>query len=118
MTAGIAASATAVTPSERIKTALIDDARHDKRFKSGWHATTTIWKEHGIVGLYRGFIGTTLKQGSATAFRMGTYNVLKGRSAPHDTTYLIDSNAQISKRKGTSSRTLLSILQTDLLLVW
>jgi solute carrier family 25 citrate transporter 1 len=78
MTAGVAASATAVTPSERIKTALIDDARNDKRFKSGWHATTTIWKEHGVSGLYRGFIGTTLKQASATAFRMGTYNVLKG----------------------------------------
>ncbi|QRC98338.1 hypothetical protein JI435_044110 [Parastagonospora nodorum SN15] len=77
MTAGIAASATAVTPSERIKTAMIDDARHEKRFKSGWHATTTIWKENGILGLYRGFIGNTLKQASATAFRMGTYNVLK-----------------------------------------
>ncbi|KAF1912461.1 tricarboxylate transport protein-like protein [Ampelomyces quisqualis] len=77
MTAGIAASVTAVTPSERIKTALIDDARHDKRFRSGWHATTTIWKEDGIVGLYRGLAGSTLKQASATAFRMGTYNVLK-----------------------------------------
>ncbi|KAL5116928.1 hypothetical protein ACEQ8H_005145 [Pleosporales sp. CAS-2024a] len=83
MTAGIAASATAVTPSERIKTALIDDARHDKRFKSAWHATTTIWKEHGVSGLYRGFVGTTLKQCKKYAdmtsptFRMGTYNVLK-----------------------------------------
>ncbi|KAH8732730.1 tricarboxylate transport protein-like protein [Phaeosphaeriaceae sp. PMI808] len=77
MTAGIAASATAVTPSERIKTALIDDARHEKKLRSGWHATTTIWKEHGFLGLYRGFVGSTLKQASATAFRMGTYNVLK-----------------------------------------
>jgi solute carrier family 25 citrate transporter 1 len=81
MTAGVAASVTAVTPSERIKTALIDDARHEKRFKSGWHATTTIWKEHGIKGLYRGLAGNTLKQASATAFRMGTYNVLKGNLA-------------------------------------
>lgn len=29
------------------------------------------------MGLYRGFVGTTLKQASATAFRMGTYNILK-----------------------------------------
>lgn len=29
------------------------------------------------MGLYRGFAGTTLKQASATAFRMGTYNTLK-----------------------------------------
>ncbi|KAH9879128.1 hypothetical protein J1614_002564 [Plenodomus biglobosus] len=77
MTAGVVASITAVTPTERIKTALIDDARYEKRFRSGLHATTTIWKEHGILGLYRGFAGTTLKQASATAFRMGTYNILK-----------------------------------------
>ncbi|KAF1840004.1 mitochondrial carrier [Cucurbitaria berberidis CBS 394.84] len=77
MTAGVIASITAVTPTERIKTALIDDARTEKRFRSGFHATTTIWKEHGILGLYRGFAGTTMKQASATAFRMGTYNILK-----------------------------------------
>jgi solute carrier family 25 citrate transporter 1 len=77
MTAGVVASITAVTPTERIKTALIDDARNEKRFRGGFHATTTIWKEHGILGLYRGFAGTTLKQASATAFRMGTYNILK-----------------------------------------
>jgi solute carrier family 25 citrate transporter 1 len=77
MAAGVVASITAVTPSERIKTALIDDARNERRFRSGWHATTTIWKEHGIFGLYRGFAGTTMKQASATAFRMGTYNILK-----------------------------------------
>jgi solute carrier family 25 citrate transporter 1 len=77
MTAGVVASITAVTPTERIKTALIDDARNEKRFRSGLHATSVIWKEHGILGLYRGFAGTTLKQASATAFRMGTYNILK-----------------------------------------
>ena len=77
MTAGVVASITAVTPSERIKTALIDDARNEKRFRSGFHATRVIWQEHGILGLYRGFAGTTLKQASATAFRMGTYNILK-----------------------------------------
>ena len=89
MTAGIVASMTAVTPSERIKTAMIDDSRTEKRFRSGWHATTTIVKEHGVKGLYHGFVGTTLKQASATAFRMGTYNVLKDyektRNIPQNT---------------------------------
>lgn len=84
MTAGVVASITAVTPSERIKTALIDDARNEKRFRSGLHATMTIWKEHGISGLYRGFVGTTLKQASATAFRMGTYNILKDYEKKRD----------------------------------
>ncbi|KZT69800.1 tricarboxylate transport protein-like protein [Daedalea quercina L-15889] len=77
MTAGIVASICAVTPTERIKTALIDDARGEKRFHSGLHAIRVLYKEHGLLALYRGFAGTTLKQAGATAFRMGTYNILK-----------------------------------------
>lgn len=77
MTSGIVASIFAVTPTERIKTALIDDARNAKRFHSTSHAIRLIYQEHGFLGLYRGFAGTTMKQASATAFRMGTYNILK-----------------------------------------
>lgn len=96
MTAGVVASITAVTPTERIKTALIDDARHEKRFRSGLHATATIWKEHGILGLYRGFAGTTLKQASATAFRMGTYNILKD----YEKTKNIEQNTLVNFANG------------------
>ena len=77
MSAGVVASIFAVTPTERIKTALIDDARGAKRFNSAPNAVATIYRENGFLGLYRGFAGTTLKQASATAFRMGTYNILK-----------------------------------------
>lgn len=77
MASGVAASILGVTPTERIKTALIDDARTIKRFSSPYHAVRVIYREHGFLGLYRGFVGTTLKQASATAFRMGTYNILK-----------------------------------------
>lgn len=79
MSSGVVASVLAVTPTERIKTAMIDDARNasQKRFNSPIHAVRLILKEHGFMGLYRGFAGTTLKQASATAFRMGTYNILK-----------------------------------------
>ncbi|CAF9923731.1 hypothetical protein IMSHALPRED_006003 [Imshaugia aleurites] len=77
MSAGVVASIFAVTPTERIKTALIDDARGAKRFRSAPHAVRVIYAEHGFLGLYRGFAGTTLKQAGATAFRMGTYNMLK-----------------------------------------
>lgn len=77
MVSGVVASLLAVTPTERIKTALIDDARTERRFRSAPHAVATIWREHGIFGLYRGLAGTTLKQAGATAFRMGTYNILK-----------------------------------------
>ena len=79
MSSGVVASVLAVTPTERIKTAMIDDARNasQKRFTSSAHAIRLILKEHGFMGLYYGFTGTTLKQASATAFRMGTYNILK-----------------------------------------
>jgi solute carrier family 25 citrate transporter 1 len=77
MAAGVVASATAVTPTERIKTALIDDARASRRFPSTMHAVRTIVAEDGFKGLYRGFAGTTLKQASATSVRMGSYNILK-----------------------------------------
>ncbi|KAF2716995.1 mitochondrial carrier [Polychaeton citri CBS 116435] len=78
MASGVVASITCVTPTERIKTALIDDARTERRFRGAGHAILTITREDGVLrGLYRGFAGTTLKQAGATAFRMGTYNILK-----------------------------------------
>lgn len=89
MTAGVIASATAVTPTERIKTALIDDARSARRYQSTTHAIKTIIKDDGMLGLYRGFAGTTMKQASATSFRMGSYNILKDfeqtRNIPQNT---------------------------------
>ncbi|KAG9235958.1 mitochondrial carrier domain-containing protein [Amylocarpus encephaloides] len=77
MSAGGLASIFAVTPTERIKTALIDDARGARRYRSTMHAVRLVVREDGLKGLYRGFAGTTLKQASATSFRMGSYNILK-----------------------------------------
>ncbi|KAK4545982.1 hypothetical protein LTR36_002546 [Oleoguttula mirabilis] len=84
MLSGVVASITCVTPTERIKTALIDDARNEKRYLSMMHCIKTVLKENGFIGLYRGFAGTTLKQAGATAFRMGTYNILKDYEKEHD----------------------------------
>lgn len=77
MCTGVVASTFAVTPTERIKTALIDDARTPKKFRSSLHAVRLIYQEYGFMGMYHGYAGTTLKQAGATAFRMGTYNILK-----------------------------------------
>ena len=89
MAAGVVASIFAVTPTERLKTALIDDARHDRRYTSSLNAIKTITREDGLLGLYRGFAGTTLKQASATSFRMGSYNIIKDfevkRNIPQNT---------------------------------
>jgi len=89
MVAGVFASIFAVTPTERVKTALIDDARHARRYKSTIHCVKMVLREDGMIGLYRGFAGTTMKQASATSFRMGSYNIIKDfqevRNIPQNT---------------------------------
>ena len=92
MTTGIVASITCVTPTERIKTALIDDARTEKRFRNPWHAIKLIVQESGSMGLYRGFVGTTLKQASATGLRLGTYNILKDYETKRDISQGVATN--------------------------
>ncbi|EPS37401.1 hypothetical protein H072_8915 [Dactylellina haptotyla CBS 200.50] len=77
MTSGVIASVFAVTPTERVKTAMIDDAKGDKNFKSLWHAIRAIVRADGLKGLYRGFAGTTMKQASTTSLRLGSYNIMK-----------------------------------------
>lgn len=106
MSAGVVASTFAVTPTERIKTALIDDARGaivgedgkkgTRRFRGAIHATRTLWAEHGVYGLYRGYVTTTMKQAGTTSVRMGTYNILKDLSA----TYSIPQNTLTSFGNG------------------
>ncbi|KAL2789332.1 mitochondrial carrier domain-containing protein [Aspergillus keveii] len=79
MVAGTVESAVAVTPTERIKTALIDDARspNGRRYKDGLHALRTIVAESGVKEVYRGLLSTTLKQSATSAVRMGSYNFIK-----------------------------------------
>lgn len=89
MTAGVMASTFAVTPTERIKTALIDDARASadkstRQFRNAWHCTKVLIAEHGLYGIYRGYVTTTMKQAGTTSVRMGTYNILKEWSQQYD----------------------------------
>lgn len=78
MVAGCVESAVAVTPTERIKTALIDDAKSGQpRFRGVVHGVSLLLKEQGIGTFYRGLVSTTLKQASTSAVRMGSYNALR-----------------------------------------
>ncbi|KAJ5291267.1 hypothetical protein N7478_000518 [Penicillium angulare] len=77
MVAGAVESFVAVTPTERIKTALIDDAKNARQFQSSLHAATILVRDHGPRELYRGLVSTTIKQSATSAVRMGTYNILK-----------------------------------------
>ncbi|PPJ50172.1 hypothetical protein CBER1_05222 [Cercospora berteroae] len=79
MAAGAVESLVAVTPTERIKTALIDDAKESKRFRSTLHGVTLLLREQGIQGLYRGLVSTTAKQSATSAVRMGAYNAMRSQ---------------------------------------
>lgn len=84
MASGVVASTLAVTPTERLKTALIDDARNEKRFKSVWHCGKTLVAEKGLTALYRGYITTTAKQMGTTSVRLGSYNIMKDYGKKHN----------------------------------
>ncbi|RFU26053.1 hypothetical protein B7463_g10284, partial [Scytalidium lignicola] len=78
MAAGCVESVVAVTPTERIKTTLIDDARGPNRLGGNFlRASRMIVAEQGFLGLYRGLVPTTMKQSATVAVRMGSYNGIK-----------------------------------------
>lgn len=78
MVAGVVSSTVVVTPTERIKTALIDDAKTSRRFRSPWHCAKLLAAEQGVrPALYAGYVTTTLKQVGTTGFRLGSYSSLK-----------------------------------------
>ncbi|KZT69801.1 mitochondrial carrier [Daedalea quercina L-15889] len=77
MSAGVMTSMFVVTPTQRIKTAIIDDGGTERRFRSSLQAARVMYQERGLAVFYDGFGSTTLKSISATAVRMGMYNILK-----------------------------------------
>ncbi|KAJ6079743.1 hypothetical protein N7467_009496 [Penicillium canescens] len=85
MAAGAAESVIAVTPSERIKTVLIDDASSGTRkLDGGLQAIRVILREQQLRGLYKGLVPTTVKQSATSAVRMGSYNALKELSQRYE----------------------------------
>ncbi|GAA5978616.1 hypothetical protein JCM11641_002790 [Rhodosporidiobolus odoratus] len=88
--AGMAEAVFAVTPSETIKTKLIDDAKSpNPRYRGLVHGTLTIVKEEGLSGVYRGLGPVAARQGANSAVRFTTYGTLKsfvsGNSRPGET---------------------------------
>ncbi|KAG8720912.1 hypothetical protein FRC08_017314 [Ceratobasidium sp. 394] len=76
--AGMAEAIFAVTPSETIKTKLIDDSKLPQpRFRGLIHGTTCIVREEGIRGIYRGLFPVMMRQGANSAIRFTTYSTLK-----------------------------------------
>ncbi|KAK3197668.1 hypothetical protein GRF29_216g878034 [Pseudopithomyces chartarum] len=76
--AGTAESIFAVTPTERMKTLLIEDAKNKhKLYHSEFQAFKLMLRTHGLSSLYHGLVSTTLKQASTSGIKMGFYNVEK-----------------------------------------
>nr|XP_018262175.1 solute carrier family 25 (mitochondrial citrate transporter), member 1 [Kwoniella dejecticola CBS 10117]OBR84333.1 solute carrier family 25 (mitochondrial citrate transporter), member 1 [Kwoniella dejecticola CBS 10117] len=76
--AGMSEAVIAVTPSETIKTKMIEDSKlAQPRFKGTSHAVSTIIKEEGWLGVYRGVGPVMLRQGANSAVRFSSYSTLK-----------------------------------------
>ncbi|CBQ73200.1 probable CTP1-Mitochondrial citrate transporter-member of the mitochondrial carrier (MCF) family [Sporisorium reilianum SRZ2] len=78
--AGSAEAMLAVTPSEAVKTRMIQDSlqpAHLRKFTGPVDAVQKIVGAEGIAGLYRGLGATVLRQGANSAVRLTSYSVLK-----------------------------------------
>jgi len=68
--AGVAEATLVVTWIETLKVRLIaDQRRKEPRYRGLFHAATTIAREEGVGGLYKGLGPTVMKQGSNQAIR-------------------------------------------------
>jgi solute carrier family 25 citrate transporter 1 len=76
--AGCTESALAVTPTESLKTTLIDDRRSaTPRLRGPLHAIGVVWRERGPRGFLQGFAPTTARQAANSAVRFGSYAGLR-----------------------------------------
>ncbi|EJD05125.1 mitochondrial tricarboxylate transporter [Fomitiporia mediterranea MF3/22] len=76
--AGLMEAIFAVTPSETIKTKLIDDAKRPvPQYRGLVHGTVSIVRQEGIFGIYRGLFPVMMRQGANSAVRFTTYTTLK-----------------------------------------
>ncbi|KAL1851442.1 hypothetical protein VTK73DRAFT_9420 [Phialemonium thermophilum] len=76
--AGVTESLLAVTPTESIKTTLIDDRKSgNPRMRGFLHAVPIIARERGLRGFFQGFVPTTARQAANSATRFTAYTSLK-----------------------------------------
>lgn len=83
--AGMTESVVAVTPTERLKTVLIDNTRSRmKAYRGELRSYEDITHTQSIRSLYRGLVPTVLKQSITQSVKMGSYNIIKRFSRRHD----------------------------------
>jgi solute carrier family 25 citrate transporter 1 len=75
--AGVAEAILVVTPQETIKVKMVHDILSpNPQYRGFVHGVSTIVKEQGIKGTYKGLFPTILKQGSNQAIRFVTYEAM------------------------------------------
>jgi solute carrier family 25 citrate transporter 1 len=76
--AGMMEAIIAVTPSETIKTKMIEDSKRDvPRYNGMVDGVRKIVAEEGLGGLYRGVGPVMLRQGANSAVRFSSYSTIK-----------------------------------------
>ncbi|RYP50227.1 hypothetical protein DL768_004211 [Monosporascus sp. mg162] len=76
--AGVTESLLAVTPTESIKTTLIDEhKRAHPRMRGFLDAIPVIARERGVRGFFQGLVPTAARQSANSAVRFGSYTSLK-----------------------------------------
>lgn len=76
--AGVCEAVLVMTPAETLKVKLIHDRFQEKpKFKGLFHGISTIIKQNGFGGIYKGLVPTILKQGSNQGVRFLVYEDTK-----------------------------------------
>ncbi|XP_039968423.1 putative tricarboxylate transport protein, mitochondrial [Bactrocera neohumeralis] len=76
--AGVCEAVLAVTPMETVKVKFINDQRSaNPQYRGFFHGVSTIVKQEGLGGVYKGLTPTILKQGSNQAIRFFVMESLK-----------------------------------------
>jgi len=77
LVAGVTEAVVVVTPMETIKVKFIhDQLGPNSQYRGFFHGISSIAKQQGFAGCYRGLMPTILKQGSNQMIRFGVYNTL------------------------------------------
>jgi len=85
LTAGVIEAVAVVTPMETIKVKLIhDQLSPNPKYRGFFHGVTSIAKEQGLSGCYKGLFPTILKQGSNQMIRFAVFFELKRRMLGDD----------------------------------
>ncbi|KAI9637767.1 citrate transporter [Dioszegia hungarica] len=79
LAAGVVEAIVAVTPSETVKTKMIQDATSARLYHNMVDGTIGICRAEGFKGIYRGLWPTIMKQGANSAVRFSSYAFIQSQ---------------------------------------